>query len=57
MKKIVFICTGNVCRSPMAEHYMQGKIKELKKMKNILLILVVYMLILVKKLLKMPLKL
>lgn len=31
MKKIVFICTGNVCRSPMAEHYMQGKIKELKK--------------------------
>lgn len=31
MKKIVFICTGNICRSPMAEHYMQGKIEILKK--------------------------
>lgn len=31
MKKVIFICTGNICRSPMAEHYMQEKINELKK--------------------------
>lgn len=29
MKKIVFICTGNICRSAMAHHYMQEKVKEL----------------------------
>lgn len=31
MKNIMFICTGNVCRSPMAHAYMQKKIKDLKK--------------------------
>lgn len=29
MKKIVFICTGNTCRSAMAHHYMQEKVKKL----------------------------
>ena len=28
MKKIMFICTGNVCRSAMAEGYMRKKIKD-----------------------------
>ncbi|MDF2866039.1 MAG: tyrosine phosphatase [Clostridia bacterium] len=27
----MFICTGNVCRSPMAHAYMEKKIKDLKK--------------------------
>ncbi len=31
MKKIIFICTGNICRSPMAHYYMQSRVKELKK--------------------------
>ncbi len=31
MKRIIFICTGNICRSPMAHYYMQSRIKELKK--------------------------
>lgn len=31
MKKIIFICTGNICRSPMANHYMQKKVKDLGK--------------------------
>lgn len=26
MKKIVFICTGNICRSPMGHHYMQKRV-------------------------------
>jgi protein-tyrosine-phosphatase len=29
MKKIMFVCTGNICRSPMAKEYMQKKVKEL----------------------------
>lgn len=37
MKKIVYICTGNVCRSPMAEHYMQQRIISLKKEENYLI--------------------
>lgn len=28
MKKIVFVCTGNSCRSPMLEHLLRHKIKE-----------------------------
>lgn len=31
MKKIIFVCTGNICRSPMAEHYMQEKVKRINK--------------------------
>ncbi|MDD3303328.1 MAG: low molecular weight protein arginine phosphatase [Clostridia bacterium] len=29
MVKIMFVCTGNICRSPMAHYYMQSKVKEL----------------------------
>ncbi len=29
MIKIMFVCSGNICRSPMAHHYMQKKVKEL----------------------------
>jgi protein-tyrosine-phosphatase len=28
MPHIVFVCTGNICRSPMAEGYMRHKCKE-----------------------------
>ncbi|MDD2376588.1 MAG: low molecular weight protein arginine phosphatase [Clostridia bacterium] len=31
MKSIMFICTGNICRSPMAHAYMQKKLYDLKK--------------------------
>lgn len=31
MKKIVFVCTGNICRSAIAHHYMQKKVKSLNK--------------------------
>lgn len=27
--KILFVCTGNICRSAMAHHYMQKRVKEL----------------------------
>ena len=27
--KILFVCTGNICRSAMAHHYMQKKLKDL----------------------------
>ena len=29
MKKICFVCLGNICRSPMAEFMMKKKLKEL----------------------------
>jgi protein-tyrosine-phosphatase len=29
LKKILFVCEGNICRSPFAEHYWNGRIKEL----------------------------
>jgi protein-tyrosine-phosphatase len=31
LKNIMFICTGNICRSPMAHAYMQKKLYDLKK--------------------------
>lgn len=30
MLKIMFVCTGNICRSPMAHYYMQKKIKDIE---------------------------
>lgn len=29
MTKIMFVCTGNICRSPMAHYYMQKKVKDM----------------------------
>ena len=29
MKKIMFVCSGNICRSPMAHVYMKKKVEEL----------------------------
>lgn len=31
MKKVMFVCTGNICRSAMAHHYMQKKLYDLHK--------------------------
>lgn len=31
MKKIMFVCTGNICRSAMAHHYMQKRLYDLKR--------------------------
>ena len=31
MKKIIFVCTGNICRSAMAHHYMQKRMIDEKK--------------------------
>jgi len=28
IKKILFVCTGNICRSPMAEYYLQKRLKD-----------------------------
>lgn len=37
MKKIMFVCTGNICRSAMAHHYMQKKIKDINKQNDYLI--------------------
>lgn len=31
MKSVMFVCTGNICRSAMAHHYMQKRVYDLKK--------------------------
>ena len=37
MIKIMFVCTGNICRSPMAHYYMQKKVKDLGIENNFLI--------------------
>ena len=37
MIKIMFVCTGNICRSPMAHHYMQKRVKDLNIEDNFLI--------------------
>ncbi len=34
MKSIMFVCSGNICRSPMAHSYMQKKLKDLNREKE-----------------------
>jgi protein-tyrosine phosphatase len=29
IKKILFVCTGNICRSPTAEYYLRKRLKEM----------------------------
>lgn len=35
MKGIMFVCTGNICRSAMAHHYCQKRLYDLKKQNEI----------------------
>ena len=35
MKKIMFVCTGNICRSAMGHHYMQKRLYDLKRENDI----------------------
>lgn len=36
MKTICFVCTGNICRSAMAHHYLQKKLYDMKKENDII---------------------
>ena len=36
MKSIMFVCTGNICRSAMAHHYMQKRVYDLKRENDII---------------------
>ncbi len=31
MKKVIFVCTGNICRSPMAEYYFKYLVEQAHK--------------------------
>ena len=31
MKKVMFVCTGNICRSAMAHHYLEKRVHDLSK--------------------------
>ena len=37
MVKVMFVCTGIICRSPMAHYYMQKKVKDLNIENNFLI--------------------
>lgn len=37
MKKIMFVCTGNICRSPMAHYYMQKRVCDLNIQDNFMI--------------------